>query len=111
MAIILNTRNSEELSHRIIRMIRDRDIRTWIIDGEGDFTSANTMWNCKAWLRMNVEDGRIVFGIISSKRYMMTKELYGVYHGRFSAMLLAYFDEDIQQITLTSDADTNYDII
>lgn len=111
MAIILETRNAEELSDEILQRIVCKDIRTWIIDDDGDFTSANSIWGYRAWLRMNVEDNRIVFGIISSKRFLMTKELYGVYHGRFAAMLLAYFDDHIQHLTLTPNADDNYDII
>lgn len=111
MAIIIETSEPRALNKKIFDLISNRYVRTWLVDEEGDYTSANSLWQEKAWLRARIEETRIVFCIISSKRYLMTKELYGVYHGRFAAMLLAYFDNEMQRLILTPKAYSNYDIV
>ena len=40
----------------------------------------------------------------------MTRELYGVYHGRFVATLLSHFDLDIIDINVTPLL-TEYDVV
>jgi hypothetical protein len=86
-------------------------IQTWLCDEDGDFTSNREQWKNRAWFRASIEENRLVFGIISSRRYQMTRELYGVYHGRFAAMLLAHFDTVMTDLSLTPLAYHKYDSI
>lgn len=104
MAVIVNTDRPEILRDSLISLIRQAIITTWIVDSEEDITIRNPAWNSKAWFKIFVDNDRrrVNFGIITSSIFPMTKELYGVYHGRLAATLLANFDELILDIELTS---------
>lgn len=104
MAVIVNTASPELLRDSLIALIRRSTITTWIVDSEEDITIRNPAWNSKAWFKILVdnEQRRVNFGIITSSLFPMTKELYGVYHGRLAATLLANFDDLITDIELTS---------
>ena len=112
MAIIIRTRNPHQLVDRIKQYINSQIIRTWEYDRDGDFTAAPAQWKYKAWMRpLYPDDGNLVFGIISSKNFRMTKELYGVYHGRFVATLLSHFDTDMDDLEVTPMLDNRYDSV
>lgn len=111
MAIIIRTRHPRELREQLIERIFRNIITTWIIDEENDITINNPRWRFKAWFTIYFEEQRIVFGILSSIRYDMTRELYGVYHGRLAATLLANFDDMIDRMEVTSGYSEQYDRI
>lgn len=92
MAITVICDNPENLLNDIKQEIRDNRIDTWLVDSDGDFTHAPEQWKYHAWLRPQVLEGKLIFNILSSKKYTMTRALYAVYHGRFIEMLLAHFD-------------------
>lgn len=52
----------------------------------------------------------LIFGLVGQKDITMTKPIYGVYHGRFSEMLLTHFDLDFSNIIMTAlgDNQDNY---
>ena len=111
MAIILKVLNADNFINSFRELIRYRKIKTWIVDAEGDFTHSNPQWFLKSWFRAKkTGEKTVVFGIIISKYHIMTKELYGVYHGRMTATLLANLDEEIQEIEITPDFDPDNDI-
>lgn len=58
-------------------------------------------WFQHAWLRPYVKDKLLVFGIIQSSDFPITRQLYGVYHGRFVATLLSHFDDMMENIEIT----------
>ena len=103
MAIIIKTRNPEQLLDRIYEYIDANRIKTWSYDDEGDFTTISPQWRYKAWLHpQTTGDGEtLVFGIIASRKFNMTKEIFGVYHGRFIATLLSHFDTMMTSIEAT----------
>jgi len=68
-------------------------ITTWSYDSDGDFTHTPPQWKGKAWLSPSIENGVLLFSIISQNGIPLTTEYYAVYHGRFIEMLLAHFDK------------------
>ena len=110
MAIIIKTQRPQELINSLNRAINRRAILTWVVDDMGDYTISREQWQFLAWMRPYILNDRIVFGIIQSRKFPMTKELYGVYHGRFVATLLSHFDLDIIDINVTPLL-TEYDVV
>lgn len=104
MALIVRTSTPQLLMARFKKDINSRNIRTWVIDSDGDITIFNSKWNKHAWFKIieDNESGQVQFGIIPSKVYNMTTDLYGIYHGRLAATLLANFDDLFDAIQITS---------
>lgn len=92
MSIRVTTSQPGALLAAIKKAIDDRRVETWSYDSDGDFTHTPPQWARKAWLRPRVEIGALVLSIINPQGVTLTKEVYGVYHGRFIEMLLAHFD-------------------
>ena len=109
MAIIVKTDNPEKLRASIVSYMSDEYVSTWIIDDEEDITLDREQWRYRAWMHMEVKDGVLAIGIIASRRYKLTKEIYGVFHGTFLTTLLTHFDVDMQSIAVTPMLDTKYD--
>lgn len=110
MAIIVKTDNPSGLLKAIYKAIDDNKVETWIYDSDKDFTHAPAQWKNKAWLRPKVYTGELRFGILKPKNSGLSKEVYGVYHGRFIEMLLAHFDTDFTLATATAQV-TDPDIV
>ena len=109
MAIIIRTQNPRQLLRRINQLIDSKGIKTWTYDDEGDYTTVSAQWRYRAWMHPIVPDINnhypddvLLFGIVGSRTYNMTKEIYGVYHGRFIATLLSHFDTEIEEIQPTT---------
>lgn len=91
-----------KLLSKIKKSIDDGEIKTWKYDNDGDFTHTPDQWASTAWLRPIVAGDSLVFGLLGRKGIMMTKPLYGVYHGRFIEMLLTHFDSDFSLASSTA---------
>jgi hypothetical protein len=102
MTIIVRVENPAALLASIKRNIDHKHIATWSYDKDGDFTHTPEQWKWRAWLRPHVEVGQLRFSLMGSKVYPLSKEIYGVYHGRFIEMLLTHFDGDISSIAGTT---------
>jgi len=100
MAIYIKTSNPQGLLNDIKKSIENKVIRNWSKDEEGDITLA-FQWNNKAWFKPFLREDTLIFGLIGRKDEPMTKLIYGIYHGRFSEMLLTQFDSNIEEIQLT----------
>lgn len=107
MALHIKTYNPEQLLDSIYEFIRKKEIEAWITDIDGDFTHRPEQWIMEAWLRPFLNEKELVFGIISRRNTPLSKVVYAVYHGRFSEMLLSYFDDEIDSIEITSNPDCN----
>lgn len=103
MALIIKTNNPQEIADDFKRLVMEHRILTWTIDDEGDYTIPKDQWYGHAWMRPIIYDGtnRLIFGFISSTRYPVTKGLYGIYHGRLATTLLAHFDNDMDDLSIT----------
>ena len=100
MAIYIETDDPQGLLEEIRRKIEDQTIKTWTIDADGDYSHVS-QWKDRAWMKSYPGERRISFGIIGRKDENMTKMVYGIYHGRFSEMLLTHFDTSIKTLELT----------
>lgn len=91
-------------------------VETWTFDAAGDFTHVPEQWFRRAWFRPRMDlvtdaSNELVFGIVSSTKFQLTASLYGIYHGRFSEMLLTHFDDQFRNVRITALLDNRYDII
>ncbi|HXM22529.1 MAG TPA: hypothetical protein VN948_14835 [Terriglobales bacterium] len=93
MAIRVATAQPSSLLTAIKKAIDERKVETWSYDSDGDFTHTPTQWTRKAWLRPTVQSGALVLNILNPRGTNLSREIYGVYHGRFIEMLLAHFDD------------------
>jgi hypothetical protein len=106
MAIRVTTPLPGGLLAAIKKAIDEKHVETWTYDSDGDFTHTPFQWNKKAWLRPSVQSGALVFNILGQKSVALSKEIYGVYHGRFSEMLLAHFDDKFSDASASARATT-----
>lgn len=111
MAIFIHTNDPNGLHQRLTASIRKREIITWGVDKDGDYTIDRDQWRFKAWFRPIEIQGQLVFGIVQSRKYVMTNELYGVYHGRLVSTILAYFSDMISEVHVTPNPQKGVDII
>jgi hypothetical protein len=106
MALTAATSKPDALLAAIKKAIDDKKVETWAYDKDGDLTHTPDQWKNKAWFRPSVEQGRLRFGLLGPKNSVMSKLVYGVYHGRFIEMLLTHFDTSFTSATATAQADT-----
>ncbi|MET3232044.1 UNVERIFIED_ORG: hypothetical protein ABIC54_004247 [Burkholderia sp. 1263] len=93
MTIFAKTADPAALLKSIRKLIDEGKIETWAYDSDGDFYHTPTQWARKAWLRPQLATDGLKFNLIRRKDETLTKAVYGVYHGRFSEMLLTHFDD------------------
>lgn len=100
----------QTLWKEILEQIKNGLIDTWEIDSDDDLTHVPYQWRGEAWFRHYCRDSELIFGIVARRDKKMSKVIYGLYHGRFTEMLLTNFDTQIKEITISSMAD-EYDLI
>lgn len=110
MAIFIKTQQPNLLIMKLNEAITNGYIQTWKVDNEGDYTITRMQWFQHAWLRPYIKDNLLIFGIIQSSNYPITRQLYGVFHGRFVATLLSHFDNLMNNIEITPLMIEEYDI-
>lgn len=111
MAVIIRTNSPDQLRDGFTNAIRGLQIATWVVDSEGDYTIKRELWRNHAWMRFKkIDDNSAAFGIVQSKKYPLTKDLYGIMHGRLVATLLTHFDDIIVDIEVTSQLDDRFDV-
>lgn len=111
MAIYIHTDDPHTLHQRFTASICNHEIITWGIDKDGDYTIDRDQWRFKAWFRSSEYQDQLVFGIVQSRKYVMTNELYGVYHGRLVSTILAHFSDMISKVHVTPNPQKDVDII
>ena len=98
------------LLDKILEQIDNGIIDTWEIDSDGDLTHTPYQWKGEAWFQYRPNESELIFGIVARRDKKMSKVIYGLYHGRFSEMLLTHFDSQIKEITISSMPE-EYDLI
>lgn len=111
MAIYIHTDDPHGLHKKLTASICNREIITWDVDKDGDYTIDRDQWRFRAWFRATEKQDQLVFGIVQSRKYVMTNELYGVYHGRLVSTLLAHFGNIISEVHVTPNPQKNVDVI
>ncbi|MDM8556915.1 hypothetical protein QUF75_19485 [Desulfococcaceae bacterium HSG7] len=101
MAVMVYAEEPKWLLNAIYEELEDNEITTWKCDNEGDLTHSPSQWRHIAWMRPRVRKGRLIFNIIAGED-IVSKRIYGVYHGRLIEMLLTHFDDDIRRLYATS---------
>lgn len=92
MSLTFKTPNPGLLLSTFKKGIDDRRIVTWSYDREGDFTHTPLQWKNKAWLRPELQLGRLELYILNPRDTRISSEVYSVYHGRFIEAMLAHCD-------------------
>jgi hypothetical protein len=90
--LTFETTTPNKLLAEFKKAIDDGKVKTWSYDGEGDFTHTPEQWRGKAWLRPVVATGRLTMKFLGKKSEVTTKEVYGIYHGRFIESMLVHCD-------------------
>ena len=111
MAIIINTESPQNQLYSLKDTILKGRIKTWLLDPEGDLTSANPRWMFKAWFEPQIDNANniLAFGIIPSTLTPLTNEIYAVYHGRLASALLAHFDFMMNELRISPGINPTYD--
>lgn len=102
MAIIVKTENPDGLLNEIKRLIDEKVVDLWSYDASGDFSHTPERWINRAWLRPEVGDGELKFGILGTKDSGMTASLYSAYHAFFIQMLLTNLDKHFTTAAATA---------
>jgi hypothetical protein len=102
MAIHTFTNDPAGLLTTIKKLIDAKKIDTWSYDADGDFTHTPAQWKSKAWLRPEVEPGKLQFSIVSNRTVPLTREIFAVYHGRFIEMLIAHVSDRHTHVDATA---------
>jgi hypothetical protein len=102
MAIIIKTSAPAALLEAIKKEIDEGNIVTWSYDDAGDFTHNPDQWQFNAWLRPQIYEGELRFGIIKNSSLSMSTVIYGHYHGNFIKLLLTYFDNKFTSVHATA---------
>lgn len=93
MALVVTPKESPDtLLQQIKAMMNTSAIDTWSMDSDGDFTHTPPQWKHKGWFRPSIDGNVLVFKFLGNTAEITTKEIYGIYHGRFLEMLLVHFD-------------------
>jgi len=102
MSIRIYTTQPKSLLSAIKSAIDERHVVTWSYDRDGDFTHNVDQWRNQAWLRPRTETDHHLLTTIAQTGTRLSKEAYGVYHGRFAEMMLAHFDKNFSGIVLSA---------
>ncbi len=109
MALIVKSKNRDDLIKKFHFLVENEYIQTWIVDKDGDYTPSSEKWRYHAWMRVYLENDGLAFGFVKSVKYPITNGLYAVIHGRLAATLLAHASELIQELIITPQLDDKYD--
>ncbi|BBD45824.1 MAG: hypothetical protein PHT14_03225 [Petrimonas sp.] len=105
MAIIIKTHNPNLLLDKIYEGIATRKVEKWTVMTDGRITPSPLLWKNEAFLKPQiwVEENELRFGLLKRKdRRHVTSKLYTFFHAKFVEMLLANFDTDFQEVTITA---------
>jgi len=89
-----------ELLKEFIKKVKDNEIKTWVLDEEGDFTTKRDDWRMKCWVRFKPDDGKLNVYFIPSKKFEFTQELKGIFIGRVISTMYAKFQEHMKELSI-----------
>jgi hypothetical protein len=102
MSLSIKTTDPAGLLKDIKAAIDKKTVETWVYDSDGDFTHTPQQWFKKAYLRPKTAVGELRFGVVGIQGVKLSKELYGVYQGRFIEMLTIHFDSKFTLASATA---------
>jgi hypothetical protein len=107
--ITVMTPNPQGLITSINASINANRIRTWSRRDTGHYTHAHTDWDGQAFLLPVIYADQVRFKIVRETNTPLTRNLYGIYHGRFIEMLVRHFPLRITAIGCTPNPVDNFD--
>lgn len=106
MAVNFFTSNPNALLEHFNKRIDQEEskgkITTWLRDKDGDYTHGADNWKWKAWFRPKVIEGALVFNIFGRKDAVMSRVVYGYYHGHLTETFLNHFDDMFSSASSTA---------
>ncbi len=102
MAINFETSDPHRLLATFKQAIDQGHVVTWSYDRVGDFTHTPPQWKDLALLRPSIYQGWLVMNFYGKVGQKTSKELYGVYHGRFIESMLTHCDTLFSNGTATA---------
>ena len=109
MAIVIQCSNPAGLLADLRRGISQGTIRTWEETEKDLFTHTPKQWNREAWFTPKILRDGIAFGILKRKDRDLTREIYGIYHGRFTEELIIHLSRYFDHTGVSSELDSDYD--
>jgi hypothetical protein len=105
LALAVSTASPQSLLAAIKKAIDDKKVVTWRykdIGGVRYYTHSANQWDSLAWFKGSIESPGLVFYIVPPKGKKISTEVYAVYHGRFTEMLLAHFDSQFRETSASA---------
>jgi hypothetical protein len=109
MALRIATTDPQGLLNKIKKGVDDKKIDTWhYVEANGKifYTHKPSQWDQKAWFVPALEKDQLRFNIVAPKEGKVTRELFGVYHGRFTEMVLVHFENDFTTVWTPTKAES-----
>lgn len=102
MALTISTPDPAKLLADIKSAIKEGKVKTWSVDGDGDFTHSAEQWRYRAWFKPTLGISELRLYILAPKATAISKVVYAVYHGRFIEAILSHFDTDVTSLRASS---------
>lgn len=105
MAVIIKTKDPNILLDKIYEGIETKKIQKWQVTADGRITPSQLLWKNEAFLKPQIwlDENELRFGLLKRKdRKHISSKLYTFFHAKFAEMLLANFDTDFREITITA---------
>lgn len=108
MALKIRTSNPNDLLYKIKLGIYEKHIRTWTYTTHNtnqeyfSHVTSDSQWLGVAWLLPRIEADLLIFNIIKPQNANVSSAAYAIYHGRFTEMLLAHFDNQFSIVWATA---------
>lgn len=98
--VSVSTSNPSGLLQAIKKAIDDKEITTWSYDKDGDFIHEAAQWKDKAFLRPSLGQTQLNFSFYLYKNTSLAEDVLGVFHGRFTEMLVNHFEGVFSSIAI-----------
>lgn len=105
MAIIIDTRDPDQLLDKIYEAIDNKKAGKWVSTSDGRLTYGTLLWKNEAFFapQIWVEEKQLRFGLIKRKdRKHISSKLYAIFHSKLIELLLTQFDQHFRQVTATA---------
>lgn len=112
MSVILKTKTPRKLIKSIREAIDQGRICSWRYDSDGDFTSTHQGLENVAWMHpvFTKPKEEVVLAMLGRYFAPVTTYEYAKYHALFTQLILEHFDEEVDEMIVTS-RPTRYDKI
>jgi hypothetical protein len=101
MSVTAMTKDPAGLIKTINGDIAKGTIATWEVEKSGEYTHKPSQYYKKAWFRPTIGSNQVVFSLVQPTGTPgVTRELFGIYHGRLVEELVSHYKTLINLITI-----------